>query len=131
MSVAGMGQEDDRNKPPDAVQTRVITEGWYLVQVDRDRLQMGLYVGLVACQIEPIAEVGSEGRERLQRHRVQGREETGVIALCYPSEFNRAGSRAGQHGLHPFAKFLLPFPMLDHLLPEIGGIEGEAIEEEL
>lgn len=50
-----MGQKDERDKPPYAVNTDVLTEGWYLLQAERDRPQMGFYVRLVAIQIEQAA----------------------------------------------------------------------------
>ena len=134
MGQPGMGQEDHRDKPPYAVQARVFTEGWYLVQVDRDRLQMGLYVRLVARQIEPIAELRQTAGEGLKGHRVQGLKQsctqTCVIRTLYRAEFDGAGPSAGQHLAHALAEFLPSCPMLRHLLPEVRGIKDQAIEQE-
>ncbi|MCC6508079.1 MAG: hypothetical protein IT423_03165, partial [Pirellulaceae bacterium] len=69
INQAGMGQEDNCDKPPYAVKARVFTQGWYLIQVDWDRLQLGSDVGLVARQIEPVAEFRQVAREGLQCHR--------------------------------------------------------------
>ena len=47
LNNAGMGQENERDKPPYAVKAGVFTEGWYLLQAERDRPQVGLDVRLV------------------------------------------------------------------------------------
>ena len=55
-----MGQEDDRDEAPDPVQAGVFTQRWYLLQVPRDRADMGLYVRLVAPQVEPVTRLERE-----------------------------------------------------------------------
>ena len=47
-----MGQEYDRDEPPYAVQAGVLTQGWYLLQVDGNRPDMGFHVRLVTVQAE-------------------------------------------------------------------------------
>ena len=47
-----MGQEYDLNKPPNQIFAGVFTQGWYLRQLDRKVLNMGLYVLLIAAQVE-------------------------------------------------------------------------------
>ena len=49
-----MGQEYDRDKPPDSVLAGVFTQGWYRFQADRKLTDMGLYVRLVAAHVKPV-----------------------------------------------------------------------------
>jgi len=47
-----VGHEYDRDKPPYAVSARISAQGRDLFQVDSEVSNMGLYVALVASQVE-------------------------------------------------------------------------------
>lgn len=70
---AGVGQKHDRDKPPYAVQERVITQGWYSLEWPLDRAQERSNVCFVAKQIKPLARGqrrrnGGKGGQTIQGH---------------------------------------------------------------
>ena len=74
LDKAGMGQEYDRHKPPNAVQPGVLIKGWYLTKANRNRLNMGTYVPLVTLQIEPCF--------RLERYQLRGATPERTACTC-------------------------------------------------
>lgn len=68
-----MSQEHDRDKPPYAVQERVITERWYSLELPLDRAQERSNVRLVTVQIERFARgqwwrYGGKGNQAIECH---------------------------------------------------------------
>jgi len=126
-----MGQEYDRDKPPDQIFPQVLVERWHRCQAHRIVPQMGLYVAFVESQIELPGTLGSQtvieaGRQGVQSLK-QSRDHTQVRML--QRQITR--SALGQHLPDAFPLFLLALSGLGHILPEVLCIEDQTIEQEL
>lgn len=128
MGQASMGQKDDRDKPPYAVDSCVFTQGWYPVEPDRELSQMGSYMGLVAAQVEPVARFGYGAGIGFSGHGVQGHEQVSVLTALNRLHRDGAGPSASQQGTHALAEFSLSIAMLGHLSAKVGEVEDQAIE---
>ena len=60
---AGVGQEDDRDEAPYAVEGVRSVHGWDFIETYRDPSTVCPYVALVAFQIEPLAKRENGERE--------------------------------------------------------------------
>jgi hypothetical protein len=130
INESGMGHEYDRDKPPYEVFPRVFTERWYLLQGDGMWLQMGLYMGLVALQVEALVRGQSHGNCQPLRQCVQCIQESGYGIKGDRPGLDCTRTVLGQHLPHPFPQLALVLPRLGHLYPEVLGVEDQAIEQE-
>jgi len=127
---AGLGQEQQRDEPPYAVIQRVFTQGWYLIESDRDRAQVGLYVRLVALQAELLARRQGHTRGPRGGEPVQDRDEVGHIIKHDGQWLQHAGVRRAAELLQLHAPLLTALPGCGHLFAEVGRIEHEPVEQE-
>ncbi len=126
-----MGHEYDRNKPPYAVDSAVFTQGWYLIHAGGDRPNMGLYVALIALQIKAGPQRRRKHLECLGGHAINRLHQISGSIPVSRRHVNVIGSGFGKHQAHAFALILPALPGFRHLLPEVGGIEGKAVKQEL
>jgi len=125
-----MGHEYNRNKPPYQVFPCVFGQPGYLVQPDREIANMGTYVALVAFQVEACSRLPTYGVGRPPDQTIQrfGQARDGLQVSGYALQSGRA--TLCQHLTHTLSQFPLPLPAFRHLLPEVVGVEHEAIEQE-
>jgi len=126
----GVGQEDDRDKPPYAVDSGVFTQGWYLIQGHRGRTDMSLYVRLVTVQVEPISWQIRQGRLHPARKPVQSVRQTwhGAQVGGRGSQHSRSAFR--QHLPNAFTLLEPSLSVLAHLPPKVIGIEYQTVKQE-
>ena len=99
----GMGQEDDRDKPPYAVNSEVFTQRWYIINADRYRPNMGFYVALVTFEIKTGLGRDSEIRQNAGSQAIQRLDESGHGRKVHWSSLNCPGSTLDQHLTYPLA----------------------------
>ena len=103
-----MGQEYDRDKPPDQVLPQVLTKRRHSCQVYRIVPQMGLDVAFVESQIELTATLDSHTVVEAGRQGVQSLQQSGNPAQIGMFQYQIPGSALGQHLLNPFPSLTPP-----------------------
>lgn len=125
-----MGQEHNRDKPPYAVQERIITQGWYSLERSLDRAEKRLYVRLVLIQIERLARTPRRRTRSDQDRGVYRGEQIGHRQFIDFEVFQGRRPRIRKQKANALAPLGLTLPMLGHLLPEVVGIEDQAVKQE-
>jgi len=125
-----MGHEYDCDEPPNEVLPCVLGQAGYVVQADREVVNMGSHVALVAFQIEACARVERHDLGRASDQAVERIHEArdGVKVSGHGIQVRRPALR--QHLAYTLPQLSLPLPALRHLLPEVLRVECEAIEQE-
>ena len=125
---AGVCQEYDRDEPAYPVVLCAAAQRRYLLHVQWGRPNMGLYVPLVALQVE--SGTRSETRNGAAGESVkcfkQVRSDSEVC--CW--KFRQARPAVSQHLPDTFAQSLPPLSRFGHPLPKVLGVEHRAVEKE-
>ena len=66
-----MRQEDDSDEPPYEVLAQVLAQRRYLLETQRNIVNVGLYVGLIASQVEVIACLNSTDAIKIRGQGIQ------------------------------------------------------------
>jgi len=123
-----MGHEYDCDKSPNEVLSRVFGQAGYLVQADWEVMDIGFYVGLVASQVEACAGLPERSLVCPCDQAVQGIHKARDRAKVSRHHIQVRRPALRQHLADTFPEFPPPVPALGHLLPEVLGIEREAVE---
>ena len=125
-----MREEHDRDKPPYAVQERVITQGWYSLEGSLDRAEERLYVRLVLMQIERLARTADHFTGLDRDCGINCGEQLAHCQFVDFEVFQGWRPRIRQQQPHALAPVGRALPMISHLLPKVVGIKDQAVKQE-